>query len=301
MNPVTKKLARTKTGIATQQMQLAALDHYSPALHMGEIDTGYQINPELSQASDRTFGTDSDFNMGEMDAFEFTPQGERFENMWQFYEQFKNGRMALGRRFILHKLFFSNCYECFLSKSIMTVPDIKRLVYSVDPFKKILHEYWTGVSCPTLYPGKYVFLGMKKYDEDSKKHTPMFILFFQDSFGKQIAVVNANMNGMQALSPFDAETAIRGVTNMRENSNMYLANQADVANVYNSQYTKTGTRFGKDNLPKYNLNTYNRPGYDESAAYGENTFRSINRGGYKQFNIQPGAISRPFPQMNNYW
>merc|ERR1711970_626951 len=109
-NAVTKKLAKTKTGIASQYMMLDNLELYGPALHLGEID----------------------FYLGDMDAFRFTPQGERFES----YSQFKKnkGRMALGRRYILHDLFFKNGEQCWINKNMKNIEDIRDEMDNTDKF-----------------------------------------------------------------------------------------------------------------------------------------------------------------------
>ena len=300
-NKVTQKLARTKTGIASQQMMLKALDHYSPSLHLGEIDTGYLRNPELQRVGDRTFGSDSDFHLGDMDAFEFTPQGERLGSLWQLMDQVKNGEMTLGRRFYLHSLFFSNCQACYLSKSLMKIKDITTMIYSVDPFEKQLDAYWNDITCSELYPGRYIFLGIKEHYGYSSSN---FVLFFQDEFGKQIAVVNGNAHGMQELSPFKAATSFRGTWNKDKNSKMYLAAQPDVSYLYNSQYTNTGGRHGKEQLGKYYLDQYNRPMYDESATYLENTWRkpsyTSSNAHLAWKNVNPGNAGRTFGQMFDY-
>ncbi len=304
-NKVTQKLARTKTGIASQQMMLKALDHYSPALHLGEIDTGYLQNPELEQTGDRTFGSNSDFHLGDMDAFAFTPKGERLSSMWQLMDQVKNGQMTLGRRFYLHSLFFSNCQACYLSKSLMKIQDIKMLTGSVDPFEKHLDAYWNDISCSALYPGVYVFLGIKQHYDGGDGQYSDFVLFFQDEYGKQIAVVNGNAHGMQAMSPFQAPTSVRGTWNKDARTKMYLAAQPDVSYLYNSQYTNTGGRFGKEQLGKYYLNKDNQPKYDESAVYLENTWRkpsSTSGNSHLAWkNVKPGVTGRQFGQMFNYY
>jgi len=303
-NKVTQKLSRTKAGIASQQMMLDALDHYSPALHLGDIDTGYLRNPELERVGDRTFGSGSDFHLGDMDAFEFTPHGERLGSMWQLMDQVNSGKMTLGRRFYLHSLFFSNCQACYLSKSLMKVKDIKKITNSVDPFEKQLDEYWNDVNCGYLHPGVYVFLGIKQNYHGADGYYSDFVVFFQDQYGKQIAVVNGNANGMQEMSPFYAPTAFRGTWNKDKKTKMYLAGQPDVSYLYNSQYTNTGGRFGKDNLGRYYMNKDNQPGYDESAVYLENTWRKPLKGTANMHlawrNVNPGTIGRPFQQRFNY-
>ena len=300
-NKVTKKLARTKTGIATQQMMLSALDHYSPALHVGEIDTGYQHNPHLERVGDRTFGSDSDFHLGDMDAFEFTPHGERIGSMWQLMEKVNRGQMTMGRRFKLHRLFFNNCQSCYLSKSLMKVKDITSIIDNVDPFQEQLDDYWNNISCAFLQPGVYVLLGIKQSNPNDGYYSD-FVLFFQDQHGKQIAVVNGNSNGMQAMSPFNAPTSFRRQYNKGKNSFMYLAAQPDVSYRYNSQYTNTGGRFGKENLPPFYTNKNNQAPYDESAAYLENTWRTPGTvdDNYSWGNVNPGTVGRPYHQRFDY-
>lgn len=296
-NKITQKLTSTKTGIAAQQMMLSALDTFSPALHVGEIDTGYLRNPELGQASDRTFGEDSDFHMSEMTAFEFTPQGERIRSLKEFYDMVKSGALPLGQRYILHKLFFSNCFGCGVNKDVKKVKNILHVINEVNFADNNLNSvYWHEVECDGLWTGEYLFLGIKKY----KGYKSWSLAFQHAASGQQIFVVNPNINGMQAMSPYNGVSAARGLYNKHEGSTMYLSSQADVADIYNSAYTKTGTRFGKEQLPTYKLAKANRPRYDESRVWTKNTWLNNPIAGFQQYAHNERKIGRRFQSTNQY-
>lgn len=268
-NKVTQKLASTKTGIASQQMMLSALDTFSPALHVGEIDTGYLRNPELEQASDRTFGYDSDFHMSEMGSFRFTPQGERTKSLKDLYRMVKSGDMPLAQRYILHPLFFSNCFDCYVSKDLDKVTNIRHIMQEVNPMDDRVGVYWREIECDGIKPGQYIFLTIKKYTGLNS-----WILTFHDpASGYQIAVRNPDVNGMQAMSPFNSVSASRGLYNKKEGSTAYYSVQPEETAIYNSAMTKTGTRFGDETMPSYNLAKANRPRYDESRVWTMQTDR----------------------------
>merc|ERR1711931_362386 len=288
-NAVTKKLARTKTGLASQYMMKDALDHYGPALHLGEIDTGYLRNPELEQASDRSFGKDADFYLGDMDAFRFTPQGERFRS----YAQFKTnkGRMALGRRYILHDLFFKNGEQCWINKNMKNIENIRDDLDNtdkfVDPFLGI-SKYWHEVSCGNFYAGKYLLLAFREKDGN-------MYMYFQDPHGRQIAVQNPNFNGMQAASPYSRHTAIHNL-NYDTDTDAYYALQPDVAHINNHAYTNTGGRWGEDDLKDYMwYGGYDAP-YDESQVWMLNTGRMApptSQINFKQKRYNTNVVRQP--------
>jgi len=297
INPVTKALAKGKSGIASQQMMLAALDTFSPALHVGEIDTGYLRNPELEQASDRTFGYDSDFYMGDMGAFRFTPQGERVKSLKDFYRMVKSGQMPLGQRYILHSLFFSNCFECYLSKDLDKVKNIRSLMQEVNPMDDRASAYWRQLDCDGIRPGQYIFLSIKKYEGINS-----WILIFQDpTSGYQIAVRNPDVNGMQAVSSYNTVSASRGLYNDNEGSTAYYSVQPDETAIYNSAMTRTGTRWGDKSLPTYKLAKANRPRYDQSRVWTENTWESNPMPGYHQYSNNARVVGRSFQHKNNYF
>merc|ERR1712183_1195574 len=293
-NAVTKKLARNKTGIASQYMMKDALDHYGPALHLGEIDTGYLRNPELEQASDRTFGKDSDFYLGDMDAFRFTPKGERYQS----FKEFKNykGHMALGRRFILHNLFFNGCEKCWINKKLKNVKNVREQTYNpnmfVDPL--LSHEtYWHQISCDNFMPGQYMLLAFK--ERKGKVY-----MYFQDQFGRQIAVADPNFNGMQAASPYSRQTAIHSLYYPSDGSKSYYALQPDVSHINNAAYTHTGGRWGEDYLGDYKgYSEYDAP-YDESQVWMLNTGRMAPKSAqtnFKQKRYNLNAVDQPTEQF----
>jgi len=55
-------------------------DAYSPAFHVGKINRGTLLNPELNSPADRAFACNSNFNVGDLNsgAFSITPQAQKF-------------------------------------------------------------------------------------------------------------------------------------------------------------------------------------------------------------------------------
>merc|ERR1719348_2734617 len=55
-------------------------DAYSPAFHVGKINRGTLLNPELNSPADRAFCSNSHFNVGDFNsgAFSITPQAQKF-------------------------------------------------------------------------------------------------------------------------------------------------------------------------------------------------------------------------------
>jgi len=55
------------------------MDVYGPAKHVGLINRGRFFNPELNYPTDRAFGYQSDFNLGELNsgAFKYKPRGQK--------------------------------------------------------------------------------------------------------------------------------------------------------------------------------------------------------------------------------
>jgi len=54
-----------KSGYYSYYSIFKKMDHYSPAIHLGEINRGYLIDPEIYALSDRSFGAGADFNPDE--------------------------------------------------------------------------------------------------------------------------------------------------------------------------------------------------------------------------------------------
>jgi len=292
-NAVTKKLTRTKAGISSQYKMLDSLDHYSPALHLGEINTGYLRRPELEQASDRTFGQDADFYIGDMHAFKFTPQGERYGGFHQLLSDIKSGQMVVGRRFILNKKFFCDADICYINKQLHQVQDVSKLDPQgfVDPgTEAALQVYWSQVSCQGIKPGTYIFLFIKHYSNSGNQ-----LIGFQDMYGRQISAMNPNFHGMQAASPYSTATGVRSLYKYGASAALgpvttYAVNQVDISHTSNSQYT--GARMGMKSIDNkyYQTNSLQAP-YDESSVWLEGTHRVLPKSLQKNLLIKQKHIN----------
>jgi len=74
---VSASIASWDPGYATHSHMMKQMDLYSPALHIGGIDTGEYLRPERYDPGKRMFGYNSDFNPHELHhAFAKTPTGQ---------------------------------------------------------------------------------------------------------------------------------------------------------------------------------------------------------------------------------
>jgi len=78
--PASDYLAATSPFYNWFQTARQQFDAYAPAFHVGKINRGTFLNPELNLPADRAFGQDSDFNAGELNSgtFSFTPKAQKF-------------------------------------------------------------------------------------------------------------------------------------------------------------------------------------------------------------------------------
>jgi hypothetical protein len=75
-NDVSDNLRASNPGYATHDMLNTAMLEWALPTHIGTIGRGYIAHPELGGPADRIFGTNPDFNAGDMHAFKFTPRGQ---------------------------------------------------------------------------------------------------------------------------------------------------------------------------------------------------------------------------------
>merc|ERR1712002_1451254 len=78
-SPASDYLAATSPFYAWFKSAQEQFDAYAPASHVGKINRGSFLNPELNLPAHRAFGHNSDFNVGDLSsgAFSHTPQAQR--------------------------------------------------------------------------------------------------------------------------------------------------------------------------------------------------------------------------------
>merc|ERR1711872_839953 len=102
MNEVSEYFKRAYPGYASAAMQREMMDLYAPALHIGQIDTGYEVNPYLSKPADRTYGDGYDFHPEDLYSMAFKPTGQRqFSSEEQLIDHLEAGKLPFGEKVIL--------------------------------------------------------------------------------------------------------------------------------------------------------------------------------------------------------
>jgi len=79
-SPASDYLAATSPFYSWFKNAQEQFDAYAPAKHVGKINRGSFLNPELNLPADRAFGHNSDFNVGDLTsgAFSYAPQTQKF-------------------------------------------------------------------------------------------------------------------------------------------------------------------------------------------------------------------------------
>ena len=77
---VSNRLASVNPYYEWYKQAAIQMDMYGPAKHVGIINRGQFLNPELNNPYDRAYGYQSDFNPGDFQsgAFKYKPQGQKF-------------------------------------------------------------------------------------------------------------------------------------------------------------------------------------------------------------------------------
>merc|ERR1711915_82831 len=147
-NEVSEHFKRAYPGYASAAMQREMMDLYAPALHIGGIDTGYEVNPYLSKPSDRTFGQGADFNPSDLHSMYYEPTGQRFASVEQFVNYLVAADLPVGQKFFLDK-YQNDQTKCFKSKERTSL-------------EKAMNRYPTGfVSGPCPASGVFKLFGWK--------------------------------------------------------------------------------------------------------------------------------------------
>merc|ERR1712212_909149 len=204
-NEVSEYFKRNYPGYASAAMQREMIDLYAPALHIGEIDTGYEVNPYLSKPPDRTFGQGADFNPEDLYSMHYEPTGQRFASVEQFLNYLVAAELPVGQKFFLDK-YTNSKTRCF--KSTERTSDEKAIKNYPRRFKES--------QCPAS--GVFILYGWQEVVEPSV--TPrssegaiqvLYSLFFRSTTGKL-----SNLYAIWGI----AATGIREYTPTRSNANL---------------------------------------------------------------------------------
>merc|ERR1719187_3066516 len=175
----------------------------SPAIHIGEISTGYEVNPHIGKPSDRSFGSHFDFNEQDLETFAYRPTSERFSSIHQLVEQVDHGTFPHGKKYILDH-FITHKTKCW------QYDGYDKSQHVLDQFP---HHFWR-IDCHKVYKGVYKLFGYTKVDSAHPVHpvdhhhkSPKvnFILFFRtidkhQKFQSLFAIKHPNSFGIRPES-----------------------------------------------------------------------------------------------------
>ena len=282
MEDEVKALTRQNAGYATYSAISNQMDHYAPALHVGTINTGEFRNPFLEDPKYRSFGIGSDFNVQDMEAFKFTPQGQHLAfDMNQLEELISSGYLPLGKRLNIDHHLITGYSQCWFGKYVKNM----EILGTVDAFSTESRSlYWNQINCGSFKPGTYELLGIKKSYEAGHKGYNNWVIFLKATFGYfgTVAIGQFNPAGLQGASPFLQRTPQQQLTQNFRNedgeitssSDKYLFKQAGISHVTGSQYNPSGSRLGF-NQDRYQAAHQNGM-YDNSVLWSTTTGKHYN-------------------------
>merc|ERR1712142_1317731 len=191
MNEVSEYFKRAYPGYASAAMQREMMDLYAPALHIGQIDTGYEVNPYLSKPADRTYGDGYDFNPIDLYSMHYEPTGQRFASIEQFLNYLVAAEIPKGQKFFLDK--YKNS-KTLCGKSTESTSD-----------ENAINIYPRGfIESPCPASGVFKLYGWQDFMDD-------YSLFFRSTTGKR--------SSLYAIWGIEA-TGIREHTPKRSNAKL---------------------------------------------------------------------------------
>jgi len=176
-NSVTDWFRANMPNFGASEVLRDRMHHFAPAIHIGEISTGYEVNPHIGKPSDRSFGSHFDFNEQDLETFAYRPTSERFSSIHQLVEQVDHGTFPHGKKYILDH-FITHETKCWQYEGY----DMSQ--HALEQFP---HHFWR-IDCHKVYKGVYKLFGYTKVDPSNpvhpisvhhKNHKDNFVLFFR--------------------------------------------------------------------------------------------------------------------------
>jgi hypothetical protein len=297
------ELAKKKSGYAAYAAISKQMDHYAPALHVGTIDTGVLRNPYLEDAKDRSFGIGADFNIEDMTAFKFTPQGQHLVlDFEQLEELIESGFLPVGKRLNIDERLITGYSQCWFGKKGKKFEALG----SVDPMSAASrYAYWDRADCHNFHEGRYELLGLKKsYKPDGY---PNWVIFLRRHH-TTVAVSDFDPAALQGANPFLHKTAQHQLAEhttdldgmITATSEKYRFTQPGISHITGAQYTPTGGR------PGFTADRYKAPkqkgDYDNSILWSTTTGYHYNpyNEDYVQYGKNLNLIGQPHAPHFNY-
>merc|ERR1712168_1661344 len=202
-NAVTDWFRANMPNFGASEALRTQMHHFAPAIHIGEISTGYEENPHIGKPSDRSFGSHFDFNEHDLETFAYRPTSERFSSVKQLVEQVDHGTFPHGKKYILDH-FITHKTKCW------QYDGYDKSQHVLDQFP---HHFWR-IDCHKVYKGVYKLFGYTKVDSvhpvhpvdhHHKSHKVNFILFFRtidkhQKFQSLFAIKHPNSFGIRPES-----------------------------------------------------------------------------------------------------
>jgi len=178
-NTVTDWFRANMPNFGASEVLRDRMHHFAPAIHIGEISTGHEVNPHMGKPSDRTFGSHYDFHEDDLETFAYRPTSERFSSVKQLVEQADHGTFPHGKKYVLDH-FITHKTKCWQYEGY------DKSQHALDQFP---HHFWR-IDCHKVFKGVYKFFGYSKVDSSHSVHPVShhhdthhkkvdFILFFR--------------------------------------------------------------------------------------------------------------------------
>jgi len=202
---VSSKLGKSKPGYKAYKKIMNALAYHSPAKHIGTIGRGRINYPELS-IGDRAFGQGYDFNDNDMDAFHFTPEGQRFFDQKDFFKYIKAGKLPIGKLFKIDDRALTDYSVCWVSKKNVKKYNLEKPIDELS----IRNKGFKKMDCDDVpLPGVFSFEGLKKSFGKKRRKNVHYVYFFRSrKTGKVWRLSNLNVNGIMEYSPIRRKTGL---------------------------------------------------------------------------------------------
>jgi len=221
-NEVSKALKEWNVGYRAHEGIEHTLDHYAFPLHLGGIDRGRIVHPELGGPGDRIFGFNPDFHERDRHAFKWKPRGQFFPTNWAEWEkewgpEGKSGNMPAHYQFIYnpHPGLRDNIKA--IAQASDDFPDWDPMVdespflneqFYGHPWDDLNDDYYTARD-ENLPAGSYIMKHLQgwrdpNYPDDDGKNFFNAVLK-NTRTGKFYRVMHADLSQLQRATPHERE------------------------------------------------------------------------------------------------